>query len=173
MAGIDLTTRVREVPDFPEPGVGFKDISPLLQDPEALRQAVGELAGWTKERGADLVLGAEARGFWLGPAIAVEAGCGFVAARRPGKLPPQTVSATYALEYGQNTLEVAADAIGRGARVVIHDDVLATGGTVEAIAGLVEQLGGTVVGVNFVIELSFLGGRGRLKKYDLFSLITY
>jgi adenine phosphoribosyltransferase len=170
---IDLTTRVREVEDFPESGVGFKDISPLLLDPAALRQAVGRLAEWTRERGADLVLGAEARGFWLGAAIAVEAGCGFVAARRPGKLPPETVSATYALEYGQNTLEVAADAIAGGARVVIHDDVLATGGTVEAIAGLVEQLGGTVVGVNFVIELSFLGGRARLEKYDLCSLITY
>ncbi len=173
MAGIDLTTRVREVPDFPEPGVGFKDISPLLLDAEALQQAVGQLADWTRERRADLVLGAEARGFWLGAAIAVEAGCGFVAARRPGKLPPETISATYALEYGENSLEVAADAIGRGARVVIHDDVLATGGTVEAIAGLVEQLGGSVVGVNFVIELSFLGGRQRLEKYDLFSLITY
>jgi adenine phosphoribosyltransferase len=173
VAGIDLTTRVREVPDFPEPGVGFKDISPLLLDGDALRQAVGELAEWTREREADLVLGAEARGFWLGAAIAVEAGCGFVAARRPGKLPPDTVSATYALEYGQNTLEVAADAIAGGARVVIHDDVLATGGTVEAIAGLVEQLGGDVVGVNFVIELSFLRGRDRLAKYDLFSLITY
>ena len=173
MARIDLTTRVREVPDFPEPGVGFKDISPLLLDREALQQAVGELADWTRERSADLVLGAEARGFWLGAAIAVEAGCGFVAARRPGKLPPETVSATYALEYGQNALEVAANAIGGGARVVIHDDVLATGGTVEAIAGLVEQLGGTVVGVNFVIELSFLGGRERLTQYDLFSLITY
>ena len=173
MAGIDLTTRVREVADFPEPGVGFKDISPLLLDPDALRQAVGELAAWTRERQADLVLGAEARGFWLGPAIAVEACCGFVAARRPGKLPPETVSATYALEYGQNTLEVAASAIAGGARVVIHDDVLATGGTVEAIAGLVEHLGGTVVGVNFVIQLSFLGGRERLSRYDLFSLITY
>ena len=173
MTGIDLTTRVREVADFPEPGVGFKDISPLLLDPAALQQAVGELADWTREREADLVLGAEARGFWLGAAIAVEAGCGFVAARRPGKLPPETVSATYALEYGQNTLEVAADAIAGGARVVIHDDVLATGGTVEAIAGLVEQLGGTVVGVNFVIELSFLGGRKRLEKYELYSLITY
>jgi adenine phosphoribosyltransferase len=173
VAQIDLTTRVREVPDFPEPGVGFKDISPLLLDPEALQQAVGELAEWTREREADLVLGAEARGFWLGAAIAVEAGCGFVAARRPGKLPPDTVSATYALEYGQNTLEVAADAIAGGARVVIHDDVLATGGTVEAIAGLVEQLGGDLVGVNFVIELSFLRGRDRLAKYDLFSLITY
>jgi adenine phosphoribosyltransferase len=170
---IDFRTRVREVPDFPEPGVGFKDISPLLLDPEALRQAVGELAEWTRERRADLVLGAEARGFWLGAAVALEAACGFVAARRPGKLPPETVSATYALEYGQNSLEVAADAIGRGARVVIHDDVLATGGTVEAIAGLVEQLGGTVVGINFVIELSFLGGRKRLSQYDLFSLITY
>jgi adenine phosphoribosyltransferase len=173
VAGIDLRTCVREVPDFPEPGVGFKDISPLLLDPDALKQAVGELAAWTREREADLVLGAEARGFWLGPAIAVEAGCGFVAARRPGKLPPETVSATYALEYGQNTLEVAAGAIDGGARVVVHDDVLATGGTVEAIAGLVEQLGGAVVGVNFVIELSFLGGRERLADYDLFSLIAY
>jgi adenine phosphoribosyltransferase len=173
VAAIDLRTRVREVPDFPEPGVGFKDISPLLLDPVALRQAVGELAEWTREREADLVVGAEARGFWLGPAIAVEAGCGFVAARRPGKLPPETVSATYALEYGKNTLEVASDAIAGGARVVIHDDVLATGGTVEAIGGLVEQLGGTVVGVNFVIELSFLGGRKRLEKYELKPLITY
>jgi len=173
VSGIDLTTRVREVPDFPEPGVGFKDISPLLLDAAALQQAVGELAAWTRERDADLVLGAEARGFWLGAAVAVGAGCGFVAARRPGKLPPDTVSATYALEYGKNTLEVAADAIAGGARVVIHDDVLATGGTVEAIAGLVEQLGGHVVGVNFVIELSFLGGRERLTQYDLFSLITY
>ncbi|HZD86784.1 MAG TPA: adenine phosphoribosyltransferase [Gaiellaceae bacterium] len=170
---IDLRTKVREVPDFPEPGVGFKDISPLLLDPQALQQSVGELAEWTRVRNADLVLGAEARGFWLGAAIACTAGCGFVAARRPGKLPPETVSANYALEYGENALEVASDAIGRGARVVIHDDVLATGGTVEAIAGLVEQLGGIVVGVNFVIELSFLGGRHRLTKYDLHSLITY
>ncbi|HZT85002.1 MAG TPA: adenine phosphoribosyltransferase [Gaiellaceae bacterium] len=173
MAEIDFRACVREVPDFPEPGVGFKDISPLLRDPKALKQAVGTLADWTREREADLVVGAEARGFWLGPAIAVEAGCGFVAARRPGKLPPETLSATYALEYGQNTLEVAADAIAGGARVVIHDDVLATGGTVEAIGGLVEQLGGTVVGVNFVIELSFLGGRDRLARYELFPLVTY
>jgi adenine phosphoribosyltransferase len=170
---IDLRTKVREVPDFPEAGVGFKDISPLLLDPQALRQAVDELAAWTVEREADLVLGAEARGFWLGAAIACTAGCGFVAARRPGKLPPETVSANYALEYGQNSLEVAADAIGEGARVVIHDDVLATGGTVSAIAGLVEQLGGRVVGVNFVIELSFLNGREKLADYDLRSLLTY
>ena len=173
MTAIDYKTKVREVPDFPEPGVGFKDISPLLLDPHALRQAVDELGAWTTERGADLVLGAEARGFWLGAAIACAAGTGFVAARRPGKLPPETVSANYALEYGQNTLEVARGAISHGAKVVIHDDVLATGGTVSAIAGLVEQLGGEVVGVNFVIELSFLGGREKLSQYELYSLITY
>jgi adenine phosphoribosyltransferase len=170
---IDLKTRIREVPDFPEPGIGFKDITPLLLDPDALRQAVAALAAWTAERRPDLVLGAEARGFLLGAAIACEVGCGFVPARRPGKLPPETVTARYVLEYGENALEVNADAIGAGARVVIHDDVLATGGTVQAIAGLVERLGGQVVGVNFVIELSFLGGRSKLEAYDLLSLITY
>jgi adenine phosphoribosyltransferase len=173
VTAIDLRTLVREVPDFPEPGIGFKDISPLLLDPAALKQAVDDLAAWTAEREPDLVLGAEARGFILGAAIAKDAGCGFVPARRPGKLPPETVTARYLLEYGENALEVNADAIARGARVVIHDDVLATGGTVEAIAGLVEGLGGHVVGVNFVIELSFLGGRKRLAGRDMYSLITY
>jgi adenine phosphoribosyltransferase len=170
---IDLKSKIREVPDFPEPGVGFKDIAPLLGDPAALRQAVRELADWTAERKPDLVLGAEARGFWLGAAIACEVGCGFVPARRPGKLPPETVSARYALEYGENALEVNASSIAKGARVVIHDDVLATGGTVKAIAGLVEQLGGQVVGVNFVIDLTFLGGRDKLQDYELYALISY
>jgi adenine phosphoribosyltransferase len=173
MATIDLRSKIREVPDFPTPGVGFKDITPLLLDPQALQQSVSDLAQWSKQHEPDLILGAEARGFILGAAIACEAGCGFVPARRPGKLPPETVSATYLLEYGQNALEVNSHAIAEGARVVIHDDVLATGGTVEAIAGLVEQLGGVVVGVCFVIELSFLGGRERLSDYDLFSLIAY
>ena len=173
MTAIDLKSRVREVPDFPEPGIGFKDIAPLLGDPQALRQAVDDLGEWTRAKEPDLILGAEARGFWLGAAIACAAGCGFVPARRPGKLPPETVAARYALEYGENALEVNAEAIRRGARVVIHDDVLATGGTVEAIAGLVEQLGGQVVGINFVIELTFLHGRDRLSQYDLYSLITY
>jgi adenine phosphoribosyltransferase len=170
---VDLRERVREVPDWPEPGVGFKDVSPLLRDPEALAQTIAQLAAWTREQSPDLVLGAEARGFILGAAIAKEVPCGFVPARRPGKLPPETVSATYALEYGQNALELNADAIGDGVRVVIHDDVLATGGTVEAIGGLIEQLGGEVVGVCFIIELSFLGGRERLSKYPLHSLIEY
>jgi adenine phosphoribosyltransferase len=173
MAAIDLKSMVREVPDFPKPGIGFKDITPLLVDPDALRQSVASLAEWSREREPDLILGAEARGFWLGAAIACEVGCGFVPARRPGKLPPDTVSAKYMLEYGENALEVNSHTIREGARVVIHDDVLATGGTVEAIAGLVESLGGHVVGINFVIELAFLEGRSRLEQYDLYSLITY
>jgi adenine phosphoribosyltransferase len=173
MAAIDLKSRIREIPDWPEPGVGFKDISPLLRDPDALGQAIGELAAWTREQEPDLVLGAEARGFWLGAAIANEVGCGFIPARRPGKLPPETVSATYALEYGQNSLELNADAISDGTRVVIHDDVLATGGTVEAIAGLVEQMGGEVAGVCFIIDLTFLGGRDRLSRHPFYSLIEY
>ena len=173
MAAIDLKSRIREIPDWPEPGVGFKDISPLLRDPDALAQAINDLAAWTSEQEPDLVLGAEARGFWLGAAIANAVGCGFIPARRPGKLPPETVSATYALEYGQNSLELNADAIGDGTRVVIHDDVLATGGTVEAIAGLVEQMGGEVAGVCFIIDLTFLGGRERLARYPFSSLIEY
>ena len=171
---LDLKTKVREVPDWPEPGVGFKDVSPLLRDPEALSQTIDSLAGWTREQRPDLVLGAEARGFILGAAIAKEIGCGFVPARRPGKLPPETISATYALEYGQNALELHPDMVPKGARVLVHDDVLATGGTVEAIGEqLVERLGGEVVGCCFIIELTFLKGRERLSKYDLHALIEY
>ena len=169
----DLKEKIREVQDFPTPGVGFKDVNPLLADAVTLRETVDALSTWVKAKNADIVLGPEARGFLLGAAIAVEAGVGFVPARRPGKLPPEVVSARYMLEYGENSLEVNADSIGPGTRVVIHDDVLATGGTVQAIAGLVEQLGGEVVGVNFVIELSFLNGRDKLARYDMFSLITY
>jgi adenine phosphoribosyltransferase len=170
---IDLRERVRDVPDWPEQGVVFRDITPLLRDSEALDQTIHELAEWGKTRTPDVVVGAEARGFILGAAIAREIGCGFVPARRPGKLPPETVGATYALEYGQNTLEVHPETIRKGDRVLIHDDVLATGGTVEAIAGLVEGLGAQVVGVEFIIELTFLDGRERLAKYEFHSLITY
>jgi adenine phosphoribosyltransferase len=170
---IELKSKVRDVPDFPQKGVVFRDIMPLLADPEGLRQTIEKLGAWSKTKQPDLILGAEARGFILGGAIAHELGCGFVAARRPGKLPPETVSATYALEYGQNALELHPEMIGKGSRVVIHDDVLATGGTVEAIAGLVESLGAEVVGCAFIIELTFLGGRERLSKYDLHALIDY
>ena len=170
---IDLKERVRDVPDWPEPGVVFRDITPLLRDPVALDQTVHELAEWGKGVRPDVVLGAEARGFILGAAIAREIGCGFVPARRPGKLPPETVGATYALEYGQNTLELHPETISPGDRVLIHDDVLATGGTVEAIAGLVEGLGAEVVGVAFIIELTFLNGRERLAKYPFRALLAY
>jgi adenine phosphoribosyltransferase len=170
---IDLRERVRDVPDWPEQGIVFRDITPLLRDREALDQTIHALAEWGKERRPDVVLGAEARGFILGAAIARELGCGFVPARRPGKLPPETIGATYALEYGENTLELHPETIRSGDRVLIHDDVLATGGTVEAIAGLVESLGAEVVGVAFIIELTFLDGRERLQKYDFHSLITY
>jgi adenine phosphoribosyltransferase len=169
----DLRLKIREVDDFPTPGVGFKDVTPLLADAASLREAVGGLAGWVREKEVDLVLGAEARGFWIGSAIAVEAEVGFVPARRPGKLPPETVSASYTLEYGENSLELHPELIREGARVVIHDDVLATGGTVAAIKGLVEQLGGVVVGACFIIELTFLGGRQRLEGLDLHALIAY
>jgi adenine phosphoribosyltransferase len=173
MATIDLKQKVREVPDWPQPGVSFKDVTPLLADPASLRYTVEELAEWGRQLRPDVVLGAEARGFILGAAVAREIGCGFVPARRPGKLPPETVSATYQLEYGENALELHPDLIGRGARILIHDDVLATGGTVEAIAGLVEQLGGEVCGACFIIELTFLHGRDKLAGYDLFSLLSY
>ncbi len=170
---IDLRSKVREVPDFPTPGVGFKDVTPLLADPRTLRQTVAQLATWVKAKQPDLVLGAEARGFWLGAAVAVEVGVGFVPARRPGKLPPETVSARYVLEYGENALELHPDLIPKGSRVVIHDDVLATGGTIEAIKNLVEQIGGEVVGACFIIELTYLGGRERLAGTDLYALIDY
>ena len=173
MSTVDLRAKIREVDDFPTPGVGFKDITPLLADYDALTQTIDGLAEWVKSRKPDLVLGAEARGFILGAAIAATAGCGFVPARRPGKLPPETVGASYFLEYGENALEVHPDLIPSGARVVIHDDVLATGGTVEAICGLVERLGGEVVGACFIIELTFLGGRKRLAGHDVHALIAY
>ena len=170
---VDLKSKIRDVPDWPRPGVVFKDIMPLLSDGEALRKTLEELADWARPREPDLVLGAEARGFILGAALACELGCGFVAARRPGKLPPETISARYALEYGENALELHANAFVEGARVLIHDDVLATGGTIGAVADLVRQLGGEVVGVLFVIELDFLNGRERLAEYDVHSLIHY
>ena len=168
-----LKARIRDVPDFPEPGVLFKDIMPLLADPACFHEVTDLIADWAEPRKPDVILGAEARGFILGATVAYKLGCGFVAARRPGKLPWKTVSATYALEYGENSLELHADAITSGQRVLVHDDVLATGGTARAICDLAEQLGGEIVGVAFVIELDFLEGAKQLEGRDVHSLIHY
>ncbi len=170
---VDLAAKIRDVPDFPKPGIVFKDIMPLLADPEALNEAVERIAEWAEPKKPDLVLGAEARGYITGGALACRLGCGFVAARKPGKLPWRTVAAKYALEYGFDSLEVHADAIVAGQRVLIHDDLLATGGTSKAAVELVEQLGGEVVGLPFIIELEFLHGRDQLEGYDVFSLLKY
>ena len=170
---VDLASKIRDIPDFPKPGIVFKDIMPLLADPEAFRAAVEGLAEFAAPRKPDLILGAEARGFILGGALALQLGCGFVAARKPGKLPWETIDAEYALEYGVDRLELHADAIPKGARVLVHDDLLATGGTAHAKVDLVEQLGAEVVGLAFVIELAFLNGREKLAGYEVHSLIQY
>ena len=170
---MDLSAYIRDVPDYPKPGILFKDITPLFADPAALNETVEQLAAWSAPRTPDIVLGAEARGFILGAALAQRLGCGFVPARKPGKLPWHTVAVKYSLEYGFDELEVHADAFPKGARVLVHDDLLATGGTSKALLELVEQLGGTVVGVAFVIELGFLAGREKLAGYDVHSLIAY
>jgi adenine phosphoribosyltransferase len=170
---MDLANRIRDIPDFPKPGILYKDITPLLLEGEALRQAVAELAEWARPRGVEYVVAAEARGFILGAALAIELGAGFVPARKPGKLPSDTISADYILEYGVDSLELHADALAHGARVLVHDDLLATGGTARALADLVDGTGAEVVGCAFLIELAFLGGRDRLAGYDVHSLITY
>jgi adenine phosphoribosyltransferase len=170
---VDLKSKIRDIPDFPKRGIVFKDIMPLLADPEALHETVEQLAEFAEPRSPDIILGAEARGFILGGALAYRLQCGFVAARKPGKLPWRTVSAKYALEYGFDALELHADAFASGARVLVHDDLLATGGTAKAKVDLVEQLGGEVVGLAFVIELEFLQGRDKLAGYDVCSLIKY
>ncbi len=172
--GVDeLKAKIRDVPDWPQKGVIFRDIMPLLADRDSLAETIDLLAEWAEPRRPEIVVGGEARGFFIGSALAYKLGCGFVPARRPGKLPLETISAEYALEYGENTLELQADAFAGGSRVLIHDDVLATGGTSKAMAGLVEQLGGEVVGIEFIIELDFLNGREQIAGYGVFSLIHY
>jgi adenine phosphoribosyltransferase len=170
---LDLRDRVRDVPDFPQPGIVFKDIMPLVADPEYFRAAIDGLVALARPLRPDVILGAEARGFIFGGALAYELGCGFVTARKPGKLPRETVEATYELEYGTDSLHVHADAIPAGARVIVHDDLLATGGTAKAKVDLVEQVGAEVVGLLFVIELGFLNGREKLTGYEVASLIQY
>lgn len=170
---MDLREHIRDIPGFPKPGIVFKDITPLMADADALRTAIERLADYARPLRPDVVIAAEARGFLLGAALAHELGAGFVLARKPGKLPYETVRAEYALEYGTDALELHSDAVADGARVLVHDDLLATGGTAKALCELVEQLGGEVVGCAFLLELAFLRGRERLTGYDVHSLLAY
>jgi adenine phosphoribosyltransferase len=168
-----LAALVRDIPDFPKPGVTFKDITPLLADPAGLRAAVDGIGERFQDAGVDRVLGVEARGFILAAPIAYRFGAGFTPVRKAGKLPWQVEAEEYALEYGTDLLEIHKDAIEPGERVLVVDDVLATGGTAAATVRLVERLGGTVVGLGFVLELAFLGGRSQLAGRDVVSLVTY
>lgn len=164
---------IREVPDFPKAGINFYDITTLLKQPDGLKQVVDALSAEFKDERIDTVIGIEARGFIFAPAMAYHLGAGFVPARKPGKLPSECASVSYDLEYGQDALQIHSDAIGAGHRVVIADDLLATGGTASAVVKLVEQLGGQVVGLAFVVELEFLSGREKLAGHDVRSLIKY
>lgn len=164
---------IRDIPDFPKPGVLFRDISPLLADPSGLALAVELLANPYRGKNIDLVVGAESRGFIFGTAVACCLSAGFVLVRKPGKLPHTKVSKTYDLEYGQDTLEMHADAIVKGQRVLVVDDVLATGGTMRASCDLVEQLGGEIVGVAVLTELIALGGRGKVTPHQVHSVLRY
>ncbi len=173
MSALDLRQLIREIPDFPRPGIVFKDITPLLLDAGALNEAVDGLCELAEPLDVELVVAAEARGFILGAAMARALGAGFIPARKPGKLPHETVSAEYALEYGVDALEMHADALAGGARVLIHDDLLATGGTARALCDLVSGLGAEIVGSAFLVELSFLGGRDRLAPVPVHSLVSF
>ena len=169
----ELKTLIREVPDFPKSGILFYDITTLLKDKDGLRGVIDGLKSHYEGTGVDVVLGIEARGFIFAPALAYALGAGFVPVRKPKKLPAECASICYDLEYGTDTLEVHKDAIGHGHRVLIVDDLLATGGTASAVTRLVEQLGGRVVGLGFVVELTFLNGREKLAGHDIFSLLKY
>ncbi len=168
-----VRSRIRTVPDFPKPGISYKDITPLIEDGPALHAATDALHSATEHLRYDHILSAEARGFVFGTALAYRARKGLILARKPNKLPRETISASYDLEYGTDTLEAHADSISEGARVLVADDLLATGGTARAMCDLVENAGGTVAGVAFLIELGYLSGRARLTPYEVVSLITY
>ena len=170
---MDLKKLIREVPDFPKPGILFYDITTLLKDPAGLRAVIDGLKEHYRQTPVDLVLGIEARGFIFAPALAYALGAGFVPVRKPKKLPSETLRVSYDLEYGTDSLEMHKDAVAPGSRVLIVDDLLATGGTAAAVARLVEQAGGKVAGLAFAIELTFLNGRAKLPGYDVFSLLKY
>lgn len=169
----DLKKYIRSIKDFPKPGIMFRDITTLLKDPTALKLTMLNLYEAVKDKNITKVVGIESRGFILGGILAEKLGCGFVPARKPNKLPAEKISETYYLEYGEDKIEIHQDAIQSGDKILLHDDLLATGGTMEAACKLVEKLGGEVVQVSFIIELSFLKGREKLSKYDIHSIVVY
>ncbi|MDH7480665.1 MAG: adenine phosphoribosyltransferase [Armatimonadota bacterium] len=168
-----LKNLIRDIPDFPKPGIIFKDITPVLLHPQAFTEVIQRMADFAREKKAEAIVGIESRGFMFGTPIALELGVGFIPVRKLGKLPHETVQCEYALEYGTNVVEMHRDAIVPGQRVVIVDDLLATGGTAAASVKLVEELGGKVAGLVFLVELTFLRGRDQLKGYDVKSFVTY
>lgn len=170
---MDLKPLIREIPDFPKPGINFKDITTLLKDGSAVRHMVDEIADHFRPAKPDLVVGAESRGFILGAPLAYNLGCGFILVRKPGKLPAAVAKVNYQLEYGEDALEMHLDSIKPGQKVLIVDDLLATGGTISATAELVKKLKGDIIGFAFIIELDFLKGSEKLAGYDVFSLVHY
>jgi adenine phosphoribosyltransferase len=170
---MDIISAIRTIPDFPTQGIMFRDITTLLKDKSAFAYCVDQMTERYKDERIDKVVGIESRGFILGSVLAYTLGAGFVPIRKPNKLPAKKIRAEYTLEYGTDCVEIHADAIERGERVLMQDDLLATGGTMKAACGLVEELGGTIVGLSFIIELSFLNPRARLSQYDIFSLVQY
>ncbi|WP_297332223.1 adenine phosphoribosyltransferase [Flavobacterium sp.] len=170
---MNIEKYIREIQDFPKPGIAFKDITPLLANPEAVKTCLDLLAENLHNEKIDKVVGVESRGFFFATLLAYKLNAGFVPVRKPRKLPYETLSASYELEYGSDTLEIHTDAITKGERVIIHDDVLATGGTAKAVCELIERLGGTIVQCNFLMELSFLNGREKIKQYDIAAPLFY
>lgn len=170
---MDLKSHIRNVKDFPKPGIMFRDITTLLKNPDAFNFTLEQLLTFVKNKKINKVVGIESRGFIFGAVLANKLNCGFIPVRKPGKLPAEKVSISYSLEYGEDKLEMHKDAIQPGDKVLIHDDLLATGGTMNAVGQLIEQLGGEIVQVSFIIELSFLNGRNKLSKYDVRSIVNY
>ncbi|HCW54255.1 MAG TPA: adenine phosphoribosyltransferase [Clostridium sp.] len=170
---MDFKEKIRVIEDFPKEGISFKDITTLIGDAEGLKESIDAIVNYLKDKNIDAIVGPEARGFIFGVPVAYALGVGFIPVRKPGKLPAETISVTYDLEYGSDTIEIHKDAIKPGQRVAVVDDLLATGGTVEAVAKLIEQAGGVVASLDFVTELTELKGRDKLKGYDVMSLVEY
>jgi len=170
---MDLKAHIRNVKDFPKTGIMFRDITTLLKNPEAFNYTLEQLLDFAKDKKINKVVGIESRGFIFGSVLAHKLNCGFIPVRKPGKLPAEKVSIAYSLEYGEDRLEMHKDAIEPGDKVLVHDDLLATGGTMNAVCQLIEQLGGKIVQVSFIVELSFLHGRDKLKPYDVRSIVNY